>query len=266
MSEPTPPAPGVEGRPGHRVPEGYRAADFPAFAVTVDIVVLTVRDDRLQVLLVRRAEDPYRGAWALPGGFKRPDETLDEAAARELHEETGLRVERLVQFGAYGDPGRDPRLNVVSVAYLAAVATVEGLTAGTDAVDAALHPVSRVRRGVVPVAFDHATIIADARERVGLEVERTSLIRALLPPEFSLSDLRHAYEAVWRDLEVGYRVDPNNLRRTLARFEPPIVEPVGRTRTQPGSDGRPPELYRATTAWTDDVAPLRRPRSTVATG
>jgi 8-oxo-dGTP diphosphatase len=204
--------------------------------------------------------------WALPGGFKRTDETLEEAAVRELGEEAGARGAHLAQFGAYGDPGRDSRMDVVTVGFSAAVPEPFALTAGTDAVDAALHPVSRVRRGVVPVAFDHATIIADARERVGLEVERTSLIRALLPPEFSLSDLRHVYEAVWRDLEVGYRVDPNNLRRTLARFEPPIVEPVGRTRSQPGSDGRPPELYRATTAWTDDVAPLRRPRSTVATG
>jgi 8-oxo-dGTP diphosphatase len=252
-------------RAGHRPPAGYRAADFPAFAVTVDVVVLTVLDDRLQVLLVRRAADPYAGAWALPGGFKRPDETLDEAAARELREETGFVVDRLVQFGAYGDPGRDPRLDVVTVAYLAAVPAVDGLAAGGDAVEAALHPVSRVRRGTVPVAFDHARLVTDARERVGQEVERTSLIRAFLPDEFTLSDLRRTYEAVWRDLEVGYRVDPHNLRRTLARFDPPIVTPVGRTRTAPGSDGRPPELHRATAAWTDDVAPLRRPRSTVPT-
>ena len=95
---------------GHRTPEGYDASAFPSFAVTVDVVILTMLDGRLHVLLVRRQADPYAGAWALPGGFKRTDETLDEAAARELREETGVVApSHLAQFGAYGDPGRDPR-------------------------------------------------------------------------------------------------------------------------------------------------------------
>jgi 8-oxo-dGTP diphosphatase len=262
----TDPDPSVEGArsdglgpPVARVPDGYEPRDFPAFAVTVDVVVLTVLDDQLQVLLVRRGEEPFRGRWALPGGFKRPDETLDAAAARELREETGFGTDRLVQFGAYGDPDRDPRLNVVTVGYLAVVPTVAGLAAGTDATDAALHPVLDVRRGHVPLAFDHARIVADARARVGMELERSDLVRAFLPDEFTIPDLVRTYEAVWRDLDVEHRVEPHNIRRTLARFDPPIVEPLGRTRAMPGVEGRPPELHRATAAWTPDVGPLRRP-------
>jgi 8-oxo-dGTP diphosphatase len=249
-----------------RAPDGYEPRDFPAFAVTVDVVVLTVLDGRLQVLLVRRGEEPFRGRWALPGGFKRPDETLDAAAARELAEETGFATDRLVQFGAYGDPDRDPRLNVVTVGYLAVVPAVAGLVAGTDATDAALHPVDDVRRGSVPLAFDHDRIVTDARARVGIELERTDLVRAFLPDEFTIPDLVRTYEAVWRDLDVEHRVEPHNIRRTLARFDPPIVEPLGRTRAVPGADGRPPELHRATAAWTPDVAPLRRPPGTPIAG
>src|SRR5436190_21103978 len=113
---------------GHRRPTGYDASGFPPFAVTVDVVILTMVEGRLHVLLVRRQADPYAGAWALPGGFKRPDETLDEAAVRELREETAVAAPKhLAQFGAYGDPDRDPRTNVVTVAYLAVTPDVDGI-------------------------------------------------------------------------------------------------------------------------------------------
>src|SRR5262245_17807573 len=99
--------------PAGDVPPGYDPSRFPAFAVTVDVVILTMSDGDLHVLLVRRGEAPFKGVWAIPGGFKRPDETLAEAARRELAEETGVDVPSLLtQFGAYGDPGRDPRMNV----------------------------------------------------------------------------------------------------------------------------------------------------------
>ena len=94
----------------------YDPTQFPAFAVTVDVVIMTMSAGALHVLLVRRGEDPFEGFWAIPGGFKRPTETLDEAATRELREETGVAAPPvLAQFGAYGDPGRDPRMNVVTV-------------------------------------------------------------------------------------------------------------------------------------------------------
>jgi 8-oxo-dGTP diphosphatase len=115
-------------------PPGYDPSHFPAFAVTVDIVILTMSEGALHVLLVRRGVEPFQGAWAIPGGFKRPTETLDEAAVRELREETSIDgATLLAQFGAYGDPGRDPRMNVVTVAYLAVLPEVTGIVAGTDA-------------------------------------------------------------------------------------------------------------------------------------
>src|ERR1700720_1330778 len=124
-------------------PASYDPSQFPAFAVTVDVVILTMADSRLHVLLVRRGVAPFEGMWAIPGGFKRPTETLDEAAKRELAQETGVdSASLLTQFGAYGDPGRDPRMNVVTVAYLAVLRDVGAVVAGTDAAAAALVPVS----------------------------------------------------------------------------------------------------------------------------
>src|SRR4029453_7583934 len=115
-------------------PAGYDPSDFPAFAVTVDIVILTMSEGRLHVLLVRRGEAPFQGMWAIPGGFKRPVETLDEAAKRELREETGVDAASLLtQFGAYGDPERDPRTNVVTIGYLAVLRDVGAIAAGSDA-------------------------------------------------------------------------------------------------------------------------------------
>src|SRR6266576_2478203 len=150
-------------KPGANAPPGYDASKFPAFAVTLDIVILTMADAALHVLLVRRGEEPFKGMWAIPGGFKRPDETLDEAARRELVEETGIDgASLLTQFGAYGDPGRDPRMNVVTVAYLAVLREVRDIAAGTDAVAAGLMPVSDVLRGKVELAFDHSRIVHDA--------------------------------------------------------------------------------------------------------
>src|SRR6476619_1338039 len=126
------------------VPAEYDPSSFPAFAVTVDVVILTMVDEQLQVLLVRRGQAPFKGMWAIPGGFKLPTETLDEAARRELAEETGVDAASLLtQFGAYGDPQRDPRMNVVTVGYLAVMRDVGALTAGTDAAEATLMPVSK---------------------------------------------------------------------------------------------------------------------------
>src|SRR3977135_4136053 len=120
---------------------------------------------RLHVLLVRRGVAPFEGMWAIPGGFKRPSETLDGAAKRELAEETGGDSARVpTQFGAYGDPGRDPRMNVVTVAYLAVLSRVGMVVAGTDAAAAALIPVSEALNGKIELAFDHARIVRDAVE------------------------------------------------------------------------------------------------------
>src|SRR5688500_1016982 len=144
-------------------PAGYDPSQFPAFAVTVDVVILTMSEGVLHMLLVRRGEEPFAGMWAIPGGFKRPTETLDDAARRELVEETSVDVPSLLtQFGAYGDPERDPRMNVVTVAYLAVLREVGAVVAGTDAADAALVPVSDALNGTVGPAFDHLRLVRDA--------------------------------------------------------------------------------------------------------
>lgn len=233
------------------VPAGYDPRAFPAFAVTVDIVILTVRDGQLHVLLVERGQEPFRGRWAIPGGFKRPTETLDQGAVRELAEETGVAAApHLRQFGAYGDPGRDPRLNVVTVGYLAVLRDVPSPVAGTDAAAAALIPVAEVLDGRRELAFDHATIVRDAVERVRLELEVSGLAIAFLGERFTLSELRTVYEAVW-----AVRLDPANFRRAVEGER--WLVPTG-LRTRPGSTGgRPAELYRPGDAWLTG-GPIRR--------
>lgn len=243
-----------------RPPAGYDPRAFPPFAVTVDAVVLTVDEDRLKVLLVKRGGEPFRGRWALPGGFKTPRETLDEAVRRELSEETGFaRSARLRQFGAYGDPGRDPRMDVVSVAYVGAVPRVTDLAGGTDADDAALFPVSHVRDGRLPVAFDHRRIVTDARAWVLREIEHGDLVLDFVEDEFTLPELRRVYEALWRG-----PVDPRNFRRALTNPQRPYVVPTGDVRREPDSTGRPPELHRATDAW-QVTGPVRRSRRSAST-
>ncbi|HEX9141953.1 MAG TPA: NUDIX domain-containing protein [Gaiellaceae bacterium] len=227
-----------------KAPLGYDPSQFPAFAVTVDVVVLTMSEGLLHVLLVCRGEEPFEGMWAIPGGFKRPAETLDEAARRELVEETGVDPASLLsQFGAYGDPGRDPRMNVVTIGYLAVLRDVGAVAGGSDAAAAALIPVSDVLKGKVDLAFDHVHIVRDAIDRVRSELELTGIAAAFVGPTFTLAELRAVYEAVW-----GVQLDAANFRRRVVTEEGWVI-PTGR-RARPGrAGGRPAELYRAGRAW-----------------
>ena len=215
----------------------YDPRGFPPMAVTVDLVVLTIRDDGLQVLLVRRGEEPFAGALALPGGFVRPDEGLSQAAARELAEETRLTVggAHLEQLASYGDPGRDPRMRVVTVAYLALAPAMPLPQAGTDAADARWVTVADVLEGDV-LAFDHQRILADGVERARAKLEYTPLAAAFCPPEFTIAQLRRVYEIVW-----GTALDPRNFHRKVTGT-PGFVIPGG-TATA-GDRGRPAQLYR----------------------
>ncbi|MEP6751985.1 MAG: NUDIX domain-containing protein [Candidatus Dormiibacterota bacterium] len=237
------------------VPAAYNPSEFPAFAVTVDIVILTMLKSRLHVLLVRRGVAPFEGKWAIPGGFKRPNETLDEAAKRELSEETGVDSASLLkQFGAYGDPGRDPRMNVVTVAYLAVLRDVGAVVAGTDAAAAALLPVSEALTGKLDLAFDHARIVRDAVERVRVDLEQTGIATAFVGPTFTVAELRAVYEAVW-----GVHLDGANFRRRVVT-ESGWVIPTGR-RARPGAaGGKPAELFRAGRMWKQG-GPIRHPQS-----
>lgn len=222
----------------------YDPSQFPAFAVTVDVVILTMSEGTLHVLLVRRGEEPFKGVWAIPGGFKRPTETLDEAAKRELTEETGVDAASLLtQFGAYGDPERDPRMSVVTIAYLAVLRDVGAIVAGTDAAEAALTPVSDVLNERIDLAFDHLRIVRDAIERVRVELEVSGIATAFVGTTFTMAELRAVYEAIW-----GVQLDAANFRRRVFTEDGWVI-PTGR-RAQPGpAGGRPAELYRAGRAW-----------------
>jgi len=235
----------------------YDPSAFPPFAVTVDLVVLTVRRHALCALAVRRGEPPFQGRWALPGGFVRADEDLAQAAARELAEETGLRAHdpavpaqdngaHLEQLATYGDPKRDPRMRVVSVAHLALAPDLPAPRAGGDASNARWAPVEELlqqggygRDGepVAPLAFDHAQILSDGVERARSKIEYSSLATAFCPPEFTVGELRRVYEAVW-----GVALDPRNFHRKVTGT-PGFLVPTGGTTTRQG--GRPAQLFRA---------------------
>jgi 8-oxo-dGTP diphosphatase len=237
---------------GARKPQGYDPSKYPVFAVTVDVVILTMSDGGLHVLLVRRGVAPFKGMWAIPGGFKRPTETLDEAAKRELAEETGVdSASLLTQLGAYGDPGRDPRMNVVTIGYLAVLREVGALVASTDAASAALVPVSEALNGKVELAFDHAQIVRDALERVRVDLDLTGIATAFVGPTFTLAELRAVYEAAW-----GVHLDGANFRRSVVTEDGWVI-PTGR-RARPGAPGgKPAELYRAGRMWKYS-SPIRR--------
>ena len=241
---------------GGQAPLNYDPSQYPAFAVTVYVVILTMSAGTLHVLLVRRGEDPYAGFWAIPGGFKRPNETLDEAAKRELREETGVDAPPvLAQFGAYGDPGRDPRMNVVTVGYLAVLRDVGAIEAGTDASDAALTPASDVLNGKLQLAFDHQRIVRDAIDRIRIEIEASGIATAFVGQTFTMAELRSVYEAIW-----GVQLDAANFRRSMLAEDGWVV-PTGR-RAQPGSSGgRPAELYRAGSSWKHGSPIHRLPRA-----
>lgn len=215
----------------------------PPVAVTVDLVVLTIRDDRLQALTVRRGEEPFAGEWALPGGFLKPDEDLVTAASRELQEETGLSSDHfhLEQLASYGDPHRDPRMRTVTVAYVALAADLPTPTAGSDAAEARWQPVSDLAADDA-LAFDHAAILRDGVERARAKLEYTPLAAAFCPPEFTISELRRVYEVVW-----GVDIDPRNFHRKVTRTEG-FLESTGATTTRDG--GRPARLHRVGTVQT----------------
>jgi 8-oxo-dGTP diphosphatase len=224
----------------------YDPRSFAPIAVTVDVVTLTIRDDVLDVLLVQRGAPPHAGRWALPGGFVR-SEDLDDAAIRELAEETGQHLGRihLEQLASYGTPDRDPRMRVISVAYLAFAPELGEPMAGSDAQAAAWVPVGSLglaegggqRPGTTrKLAFDHARILADGLERARAKLEYTPLATAFCPEEFTVGQLRRVYEIVW-----GTALDPRNFHRKITGT-PGFLEPAG-ARTA-GDRGRPAQLYR----------------------
>lgn len=234
------------------------ASHHPGFRLTVDIVLLTVSQGRLSVLLVERAAEPFAGSWSLPGGFVEPEEDLEEAAMRELGEETGMDKLppgiHLEQLRTYGRPGRDPRGRTVSVAHLAMVPDVPLPVAGDDAAQARFWPIEDLSSDDAPrLAFDHAEILRDGVERARAKLEYTTVALSFVQEPFTFADLRRIYEAVW-----GVELDHSNFRKKVLDNEGFVV-PIGREAPRPkgGPGGRPADLYRRGTAFWLERAIIR---------
>ena len=205
--------------------------EYPRPALTVDCVVFGFDGAELQVLLIRRALEPFFDKWALPGGFVDMDEDLEPAARRELEEETGLKSIFLEQLYTFGTPGRDPRGRVVSVAFYALVRPDQHPAKGdSDASEAAWHPVGQLP----PLAFDHDLILEKAIERLRGKIRYQPIGFELLPKKFSLTQLQSLYEAI-----LGRTIDKRNFRKKLLAFD--FLFPLDDFTT---GAHRPARLYR----------------------
>ena len=205
--------------------------EYPRAALTVDCVVFGFDDGELKVLLIERGQDPFKGRWALPGGFVRVEETVDDAARRELVEETGLKNVFLEQLYTFGTVNRDPRERVVSVAYYALVKLSDHRAkAATDAANAEWFLVSKVPA----LAFDHAGILGTALARLKGKVRYEPIGFELLPPKFTLSQLQHLYEAV-----LATDLDKRNFRKKVLGFG--LLVPL--KQTQMTGRHRPAQLF-----------------------
>ncbi len=205
--------------------------EYPHAAVTTDCVVFGFDGWRLRVLLVERGIEPFKGWHALPGGFVRMEESVDDCARRELREETGLTVEWLRQFHTFGSVGRDPRERVITVAYLGLV-KLANVTGGDDAASAAWHAMDELPR----LAFDHSEIVAAAVASMRQDIHFHPIGFDLLPREFTLAQLQRLYEAV-----LGVEFDRRNFDRKILKLG--LVTPV-EGRLSRGQGGRPAAVYR----------------------
>lgn len=206
------------------------ASDYPKPSVTVDVVIIALRGEELHVLLIKRDIAPFRGRWAIPGGFVHLGESLEAAARRELREETGVADVYLEQLYTFGDPGRDPRGRVISVAYVALLPAPLAVEAGSDAREVRWWPLN----ALPALAFDHEKILQYALTRLRYKIEYSAVGFRLMPEEFTLSELQRAYEII-----LGEPLDKRNFRRRIMEAE--VIEPTEEMRS---GEGRPARLYR----------------------
>lgn len=201
-----------------------------AIAVAVDVVLFIFQSEKLNVLLIKRRHPPFQGQWAIPGGFVEVDESLEDAARRELHEETGLKDIPLIQLHTFGQPGRDPRMRVISVVYLALAHYAQvAPRAGDDAAEVGWYPID----DLPSLAFDHTDILSHALENLRTQLPDAAAFR-LLPAEFTLPELQIIYEAI-----SGERTDKRNFRRKI--YQSNVLRETGKLRS---GEGRPARLYR----------------------
>jgi 8-oxo-dGTP diphosphatase len=212
--------------------ENYDPSRYERPSVTVDVVIFTLQERELQVLLVKRKHWPFEGRWAIPGGFVNMNESLELAARRELEEETGIRDIYLEQLYTFGEPKRDPRTRVISVAYIALVsADTQTLRVSDESTDVRWFPVQALPG---PLAFDHDTILAAGLDRLRSKLEYTTLAFQLLPEVFSILELKHIYEQI-----LGEELDKGNFYRKIKDSN--VLEDTGLRRE---GRGRPTSLYR----------------------
>ncbi len=201
-------------------------------AVTTDIVIFTIRQDELKVLLIKRALPPYKGEWALPGGFIKLKESLEEGAKRELEEETGVSGVYLEQLYAFGQPDRDPRERVITVTYFALVPSDKlEIVGGSDA-----EGVSWFGMNELPdLAFDHNTILKMAHQRLVAKLDYSTIAFQFMPKQFTLSELQQVYELILRE-----QIDKRNFRKRILGLN--LIKETGKERK--AGAHRPAKLYR----------------------
>ena len=206
--------------------------EYPHPAVTVDVVVFTLRDGQLKLLLIKRAGEPFRGKWALPGGFVGLDEGLDAAAARELEEETGVSKVYLEQLYTFGRVDRDPRERVITVAYYALIPSDKlEIRAATDAEAVGWFGMDELPK----LAFDHKDIVAQAHERLVAKLDYSTIAFAFMPHRFTLSELQGVYETILQQ-----EMDKRNFRKWILALEQ--IEETDEERRD--GQHRPARLYR----------------------
>ncbi|HII15192.1 MAG TPA: NUDIX hydrolase [Nanoarchaeota archaeon] len=206
--------------------------DYKRPSVAVDIVVFTIMHGRLKVLLIKRGREPFKDLWCLPGGFVRIDESPENAALRELKEETGIKDLYLEQLYTFGKPERDPRGRVISIAYFALVDSTKIKPAVTG--EEGIKKIGWFDVDFLPdLAFDHKEIITYALKRLRYKLEYTAVGFELLPDKFTLTDLQKLYETI-----LGEKLDKRNFRKKAMAMG--IVE---KTREQRKGSHRPALLY-----------------------
>lgn len=209
-----------------------KLTDYAQPSVTVDVMVFTILEDQLKVALIKRGVAPYQGRWAIPGGFVKLDESLEDAARREIKEEAGLSDVFLEQLYTFGAVNRDPRGRVITVAYYALVPGEKlTLSASTDAAEARWFSVEELPK----LAFDHAKIMENALQRLRNKLEYSNIAYALLPEHFRLSDLQKIYEII-----LGEEVDKRNFRKRMLSLD--LLETT--RHIDKSGPHRPAQLYR----------------------
>jgi 8-oxo-dGTP diphosphatase len=204
---------------------------YPHPAVTTDVVIFTIREQQLELLLVQRRSRPFKDSWALPGGFVEIDEDLETCALRELEEETGVTGVYLEQLYSFGNPGRDPRERVISVAYYALVPPDRlNIRAASDASDVGWFKVN----DLPPLAFDHEVIVLMAHQRLAAKLNYSTIALQFMPEKFTLSELQRVYETIQ-----GGSLDKRNFRKRLISLD--CIKDTGNYRRD--GNHRPARLY-----------------------